>query len=959
MNPELWKQVDALLEEALDLPPEQRERFVEEACNGNEELRAEVLSLVRAQSQASNFMERSAMKVAAQVLAEDSGAEIHPSLIGKELGTYRIESLLGAGGMGEVYLARETKLNRRVALKILPTQFVADAERVSRFEREARALSALNHPNLITIYEVGEINGTHFIAMEFVEGRTLRSLMGSHLKLREILSIVAQVAEALAAAHQSGIIHRDIKPDNIMMRADGYVKVLDFGLAKLAETPAPGSEADAAHTQAGATMGTLAYMSPEQVTGEASDHRTDIWSLGVVFYELLTNEKPFGGANRQSTVNAILSSEPDSAADTDPAFPSELDLILEKVLEKDRDLRYQTAGDLRADIKRLLRAIDSSPSTTRRKTIARRVIQPIKRRWVWPLAAAAVVALILAGVWFLFKAPQGPDWSRASHLQLTDQSGTEFFPNLAPDGRSFVYASKANGNLDLFLLRVGGKNPTLLTKDSVADDSQPAFSPDGERIAFRSDREPAGIYLMEATGENLRPVTAGGFHPSWSPDGKEIVYSEAGRDLPDVRNTNPSRLWVVNVETGAKHLLADRDAMQPAWSPHGQRIAFWFMPPSVGRSDIATIPRGGGEPLIVTKDASTNWNPVWSPDGKYLYFVSDRSGNTNFWRVAIDEETGRVLSEPEAIVTPSTFSRHLNFSRDGKRLIYVQTKNQSNIQAVEFDAESAKVTAQPFWITRGDRSVVRPDLSADGKNFVMRVPRRTQDDIVVVSRDGASWRDLTNDKFFDRYPRWSPNGRQIAFTSDRGGHYEIWMIDADGTNLRQITFSGTPGTSFPLWSPDGSQLLYRTDRSNFMLDLSKSWQQQTPQPLPPQESQNDYFVAWDWSPDGKKLSGAFNTMDSAGRTGGGYRIGFFSFETKRYEELGNYEAQPMWLPDSRRLVFSSDGKIYIADTVTKAVKPLQTEPMPHIRSVAVSRDGSLLYYTVSSSESDVWLLDLD
>ena len=284
---------------------------------------------------------------------------------------------------------------------------------------------------------------------------------------------------------------------------------------------------------------------------------------------------------------------------------------------------------------------------------------------------------------------------------------------------------------------------------------------------------------MEATGENLRPVTPGGFHPSWSPDNKEIVISEAGRDSPDVRNTIPSKLWIVNVETGARRLLTETDAMQPAWSPHGARIAFWFMPPSVGRSDIATIPRGGGEPLVITKDASTNWNPVWSPDGKYLYFASDRSGNMNFWRVAIDEETGRVLSEPEAVVTPSKFSGHLNFSRDGRRMIYVQTNRQSNIQAAEFDANREKMIGEPFWITRGDRQIVRPELSPDGKQFVMRVPRRTQDDLAVLSRDGSNWRDLTNDKFFDRYPRWSADGKKIAFVSDRSGSYEIWTIDAD------------------------------------------------------------------------------------------------------------------------------------------------------------------------------------
>jgi serine/threonine protein kinase len=953
MNPELWKQVDALLDAALELPPEKREQFVAEACDGNDELREEVLSLVKAQSKASDFMERSAMKVAAQMLAQDSSLNNQASLVGQEIGTYKIESLLGVGGMGEVYLARETKLNRRVALKILPSQFVADAERVNRFEREAQALSALNHPNLITIFEVGELNGLHFIAMEFVEGQTLRGMMSGSLRLRDVLSIVAQVAEALSAAHQSGIIHRDIKPDNIMVRADGYVKVLDFGLAKLTEPEVLPSAPNAARTQAGATMGTLAYMSPEQATGETIDHRTDLWSLGVVLYELITKQKPFGGATRQATVNAILSSEPDSAVASDPHLPSELDLVFDKALEKDRDLRYQTASDFRADVRRLLRTMDSSPANPRHRAIARLAGKQVSRRWFWPIAAGLAILLASIAAWLIFKTgPTAPDWSRANHLQLTDQPGTEFFPSLAPDGKSFVYSSSVNGNFDLFSQRVGGKNPTLLTKDSNADDTQPSFSPDGDRLAFHSDRAPAGIYVMEATGENLRPVTSGGFHPSWSPDGKEIVFSEAGFSAPSVRNTIPSKLWIVNVETGAKRLLTDRDAMQPMWSPNGARIAFWFMPPGVGRSDIAIIGRNGGEVLVVTKDASTNWNPVWSPDGKFLYFASDRSGNMNFWRVALDEETGKVLSEPEAVVTPSKFSSHLSFSRNGNRMIYVQTNNQSNIQAAEFDVNKERVVGEPFWITRGDRQIVRPELSADGKQFVMRVPRRTQDDIVILSRDGTNSRDLTNDKFFDRYPRWSPDGKKVAFVSDRSGVYEIWMIDADGTNLRQATFSGQAGTSFPLFSPDGTQLLFRTNKLSYLLDLSRDLKEQTPQPLPSQEKEGDYFVAWDWSPDGKKLAGTFS-----GKSGLG--VGYFSFETKRYEKVANYDGLPMWLPDSNRFIFSNEGKALIANIVTKKIREVTSHQPEQIRSIAVSHDGHLLYYTLSSSESDIWLLDLE
>ncbi len=960
MKAERWKQIDALFDAVEELPAERRDAFLAEACAGDEELRREVQSLLAEQEKiADGFMENSAMKVVAQGIAAQHTVFQSVPFTNGEVGNYKIERLLGAGGMGEIYLAHDGKLNRKVALKILPAEFISDAERLRRFEREARAVSALNHPNIVTIYDVGEAGGWHFIATEFIEGKTLRERSSENLSLKEILSIAAQAAEALSAAHGAGVIHRDIKPENIMVRADGYVKVLDFGLAKLSMTETDSPDARAPETQAGVVMGTLAYMSPEQATGEPVDHRTDIWSLGCVLYEMATGDKPFTRENRQATINAILSGEPSAASASDPNLPGELDHVLGKALEKDREMRYQTASDFRADLRRLLRAIDSSPSWSSGKVVAARTQSKIKqskfhRRVAFVVATLTLLLAVASLVaWQFFKPqPSAPEWSRAKNIQLTDQAGTEFFPCLSPDGKSFVYAGKSNGNYDLFLQRVGGKNATNLTKDSDADDSQPAFSPDGARIAFRSERETPGIYVMEATGENARRVSDDGFHPSWSPDGREIVFSTAGRDLPDVRNTNPSALWSVNVESGARRLLTETDAMQPAWSPHGNRIAFWFMPPSVGRSDIATIARTGGDDVVVvTKDASTNWNPVWSPDGQFLYFASDRSGNMNFWRVRVDEETGRVLSEPEAVVTPSKFSRHLNFSRDGKRMIYVQTSNESNIQAVEFDARSERPAGVPFWITRGDRQVGRPELSPDGKQFVMRLPRRTQDDIILVNRDGSNWRDLTNDKFFDRYPRWSPDGKKVAFVSDRSGSYEIWMIDADGTNLRQLTFDSPPGTSFPIWSPDGARLLFRKSPVSLIFDLNKNWNEQTPQLVPPQDNPADAFVVWDWSPDGKKLAGTFS--------GSGVGIGYFSFKTNRYEKVADFDTQPWWLPDSRRMVFAHDGKAFIADTITKKVREIVLRQPEQIRNVGVSRDGRLLYYTLLSSEDNIWLLSLE
>ena len=944
MDPDLWKKVDALLDQALAQPPDQREAFVVEASKDNTELRDEVLSLLEAQAQATNFMERSAMRVAAESLAQDSNLTTSFSLIGKQLANYKIEKLLGAGGMGEVYLARDSKLDRFVALKILPWHFVADTGRSGRFQREARALSALNHPNLVTIYEFGEADGVHFIAMEFVEGQTLSSLR-ENLGLRESLALVAQVAEALAAAHQAGIVHRDIKPENVMVRPDGYAKVLDFGLVKLSEVAAG---QDQLSTQVGVAMGTLAYMSPEQTSGEAVDHRTDIWSLGVLLYELVTRHKPFKGETRQATINAILSGEPKAATAIDGTLPSDVDLILNKALDKDRELRYQTASDFRADIRRLLRMIDSAATISNPKAVTGPLPQIARRSWFWPVAI--VVTLICASIplgWYLTRAKTtAPDWSRASHLQLTNQPGTEYFPTLAPDGEDFVFSSEPEGNFDLFQQRVGGKNARSLTPNTPSDEYEPSYSPDGKRIAFYSNREPAGVYVTEATGENVRPLIPRCHHPAWSPNNKEIVCSRVGHSLPSTRNINPSVLLIADVETGAQRQLCENDAMQPSWSPNGSRIAFWFNPPNAGRSDIATISKAGGEIEVVTTDASTNWNPVWSPDGKFLYFASDRSGNMSFWRVPINEETGKVLGEPEAVSTPATFNRHMNFSRNGKRLIYVQTDRRANIQAVKFDQERGRVVGEPISITRGDIRVVRPELSPDGSRFVMRLLRGTQEDIVIVQRDGTNWRDLTNDKFFDRYPRWSPDGKKIVFTSDRSGRYEIWTIDADGTNLRQVSFDSPGDATLPLWSPDGTRLLFQRNRVNVILDLSKDWSSQTLQQLPATDKS---FAVWDWSQDGKKLIGTF--------TDG--QIGYYSFETNRYERVeSNIGGYPMWLPDGSGYICISGGKAFLGDISTKGAREILALRDAQIQGVAVSRDGQYIYFSAYTTESDIWLLDL-
>ncbi|MDQ3749354.1 MAG: serine/threonine protein kinase, partial [Acidobacteriota bacterium] len=363
MNSEQWRKVKGLFDAALELAPAKRERFLDNACGTDDSLRREVEKLL-ASFKDDSFMEQPAATELASLIVERNSKLTD----GEQIAHYRILSQIGAGGMGEVYLAKDTRLHRKIALKILPAALSGDQDRLRRFEQEACAASALNHPNILTIYEIGETAKTRYIATEFIDGETLRDkLERDEIRLKEILDVAEQTAFALSAAHAAGIVHRDIKPENIMLRADGIVKVLDFGLAKLTEKKEIDSDAEAetfaqVNTQAGMILGTVAYMSPEQARGKETNARTDIWSLGVVLYEMLAGKVPFAGETTSDTIAAILKSEP---APTGENTPPELNRIVRKTLQKNADERYQTVKDLLLDLKNLKRELEFSEELER------------------------------------------------------------------------------------------------------------------------------------------------------------------------------------------------------------------------------------------------------------------------------------------------------------------------------------------------------------------------------------------------------------------------------------------------------------------------------------------------------------------------------------------------------------------------------------------------------------------
>jgi serine/threonine protein kinase len=411
---------------------------------------------------------------------------------GTRLAGYEIQSLIGQGGMGEVYRARDPKLKRDIAIKVLPETTAADPERRARFEREAQSIAALNHPNIVTIHSVEEADGVLFLTMEYVEGRPLSDLMvKGGLRLPQILDVAVPLADAISAAHQKGITHRDLKPANVMVTADCRVKVLDFGLAKLMEaspvemgvTGLPTSPL----TGEGRIVGTVAYMSPEQAEGKPLDHRSDLFSFGVMLFELVTGERPFKGDTSVSVISSIIKDTPASVTDLRPTVPRDLSRIVRRCLVKDADHRYQTAKDLRNELEDLKHDLDSgelvSPDT-------RHVAQT---HWgpsaLITSSVLAVLALILAWRWTSSRPiERGPVAVEATFTQLTFQPGMETFPSLSPDGKWFVYVGTASGKSDIYLQGVGGQAAVNLTKDSAADDREPTFSPDGEQIVFRSER---------------------------------------------------------------------------------------------------------------------------------------------------------------------------------------------------------------------------------------------------------------------------------------------------------------------------------------------------------------------------------------------------------------------------------------------------------------------------------------
>ncbi len=775
---------------------------------------------------------------------------------GTHLGRYEIRSQLGAGGMGEVYLAEDTRLDRKVAIKVLPSEFVSSEDRLRRFVQEAKAAAALNHPNIAHIYEVGEADGIQFIAMEFVDGETLTTkLHREKSTLSSLLKFLSQVAEGLAKAHAAGIVHRDLKPDNIMITRDGYAKILDFGLAKLIETrgssDAAGESEEAATAMmpvqplsaAGTVMGTVGYMSPEQAQGKTVDQRSDIFSFGCVLYEAATGRRPFEGDSAIDTLHKIIYAAARPIADFNPAAPADLQRIVRRCLAKDPEKRYQTIRDVANDLEDLSRVIESkletewsvppkdvstAPAVDARNSDSQRVsatssaeyiVSEIKRHKAGAFVTLALFAVAGLGyAIYHFTAKTTPVAAHFVNMNITrvTSEGNVESAAVSPDGKYIAYSLEESGKRSLWTkhLGTGSRVQTVPATEAFLMNAS-TFSHDGGYVYYTrvDDQNPqGGLYQVPVLGGASKRILANVAQPvSLSPDGKQLAFGRyhlAGTE---------DELWLANADgTSERHLITVKEpewlsGASAAWSPDGTMLAVGYgnsnRPKPAGQNlgmTVAAVSVADGTLKLIT---SRRWlyvgNLMWFSDGSGLALISREQvlGAPQIWQVSYPQgEARRITNDLNSYDFYS-----LTLTADASALVSVQSDPISNIWvAPEGEASRARAITSGKNVQAGHYGLA---WTTDGK-LVYDSNVNGNASIWMVNADGFDPKPLTDSAAEDFAPEVSTDGQTVIFLSGRAKLYQVWRMDIDGGNPKQLT-QGTEGQS-PTFSisPDGRWVIY-------------------------------------------------------------------------------------------------------------------------------------------------------
>jgi len=718
-----------------------------------------------------------------------------PIEAGQQLLHYRLIEKIGAGGMGVVWKAEDTKLGRQIALKMLPEAMAADPERRVRFEREARSVAALSHPNIVTLHSVEEADtaagSVHFITMELVEGQTLKQILPtSGFPLSRLLELAIPLADAVSSAHRAGITHRDLKPDNIMIDGEGRLRVLDFGLAKLHEPSGPAESTQAAtvtsNTVEGRVLGTVAYMSPEQAEGKPVDARSDIFSLGTILYQMASGARPFRGDTRMSTIGSILKEEPASITELKPSLPRHLGRIIRRCLAKDPDRRYQTSLDLRIELKELQAEV-GSPDASGRSGSRRRVV----------LGAVAVLAVVASFAILQSVRRQTPEQVISyTSVPITSAIGEETRPNWSPGGEFIAFARVTETGLDVMVQPVAASEAVVLA-DGPGDESAPRWSPDGRYLAYTSTSEPGSpVYLVPPHGGTPRKLIDTGTPTlsdaiseklgdrPWSLDSKALLVSRMGAIYRVDRDNLEAKQLSFPPKPGSWDIT-------PSYSPDGERIVFTRT--IGGEQVLMVIPAAGGEPELIQANA---WEPAFRPDGRHLLFLTDRGGDkVNLWE--LDLETGGLNQ-----LTTETRHKVWSFSVSAANRIAYEV-----FWHYTFLFEVDVITGERRQLTTHTKENYGARWSPDGGTIAYGSTRTGNREIFLHHLDGRPETQLTDDPGPDLFQDWSPDGRQLIFLSQRQNDpSRLFIANSDGGGERLLVDQPVSGPD--RWSPDGKRIAY-------------------------------------------------------------------------------------------------------------------------------------------------------
>ena len=874
---------------------------------------------------------------------------------GSRLGPYEVLSPLGAGGMGEVYRARDSRLGREVAIKVLPEDSTADPERLRRFELEARAVGALNHPNLLAVFDTGRHEGAPFVVFELLEGETLRArLDGRALAPPKALDYAIQMARGLAAAHEKGVVHRDLKPENLFVTKDGRVKILDFGLAKLRPPLDPGevgveTSTTSVLTGVGKLLGTVGYMSPEQVRFSPVNHRSDIFSFGSVLYEMLAGKPAFRKETQAETMTAILNADPPPLGEANSRVPAPFERVVRHCLEKRPEDRFQSTRDLVFDLEAVAQAgTAGAPSWPPRR--ARRVR-------LAPVAGAVVLGLLAVGgvVGFLFshRIWKTSRTAPMSVVPLTSLSGLERDPALSPDGNYLAFSWDGGGQ-DIYVQLIGAGTPLRLTTDPAVDQS-PAWSPDGRYIAFiRSVTEgEQGVFIVPALGGPERKLQTGRCPPfrcslDWSPDGKLLAFS-------DQTSADRFGIFLLSVETLERRRLTGppeehQADVRPAFSPDGRGVAFARVGTGT-KPSLYVVPVEGGEPRRVSLgdvwSGGQLFGHTWAPDGRSIVaswapWVWVTNG-ASLWKVPT---TGGV---PEPVGVGGENASQPSISRRGDRLAFVETHIDTDIWEIGISGSPPR-GHPPRKVIASSRRDDAPQLSPDGTKITFESERSGSCEIWMCDRDGANALQLTRLGTHAGTPRWSPEGRRIAFDSDD----DIYVLEVAGGPPRRLTSEASTDV-VPSWSSDRRWIYFGSNRTGGF----QVWKVPADGGPAIQVTRNGGFAAFE-SPDGSRLY--YAKYDAPGI----WTVPVSGGEEQRVHDLppigywghwgigrqGLYLVNPEAKPRPAIELFN------LATRRVTRIAEMERQPIQWQGGFSVSRDErSILYCQWEQSGSDIMMVE--